>query len=41
MCITFALQLFGVPEDKAVQKPDESEVLEGISCVLDDFPLDA
>ena len=31
--------MFGVPEDEAVQEADQSEVLQRISTVLDQFSL--
>lgn len=42
MCVvflTFPLQLFGVPEDEAVQEADEGEVLQRVPRVLDGAPL--
>ena len=32
--------MFGIPEDKAVQEPDEGEVLERVSCVLNKLSLE-
>lgn len=37
--ITFALQLLGIPEDEAIQELAESEVLERVSCVVDELSL--
>lgn len=36
---TFALQLFGVSEDESVQEPDEGEVTQRVSRVLDGLSL--
>lgn len=35
MFLTFSLQLFGVSEDEPVQEPDEGEVLQRVTGVLD------
>lgn len=36
---TSNFRLFGIPEDKTIQEPDEGKVLQRITCVLDKVTL--